>query len=408
LTPLANPAHRHVMTDFTATHALFDLPDGLIYLDGNSLGPLPKSVPARVAEMLHDEWGAQLIGGWNHCGWMDAPRRVGDRVGHLIGAPPGTVVMGDTLSIKVYQALAAGLALVPERRVVLSDSGNFPSDLYMAQGLLATLGADYRLRVVAPEAVADAIDDSVAAVMVTEVDYRTGRLHDIAALTARAHAVGAIMVCDLAHSAGALPVDVTASDVDFAVGCTYKYLNGGPGAPAFIYVAPRHADAALPALSGWMGHAEPFAFEAEYRPGSGIERMRVGTPPIVALAALDAALDAWDGVDLADVRRRSIELSEAFVAGVEANCPGLTLASPRDPWQRGSHVSFRHPDAYAIMQALIAAGLVGDVRAPDLLRFGFTPLYLTGDDIARAVAVMGDIICHRGWDPAHARTGRVT
>lgn len=396
------------MTDFTATRARFDLPDGLVYLDGNSLGPLPKAVPTRVAQMLTGEWGAQLIGGWNACGWMDAPRRVGDRVGRVIGAPPGMVVMGDTLSIKVYQALAAVLAMVPDRRVVLSDSGNFPSDLYMAQGLLATLGGDYRLRIVAPDAVADAIDESIAAVMLTEVDYRTGRLHDIAGLTARAHAAGALMICDLAHSAGALPVDVVASNVDFAVGCTYKYLNGGPGAPAFIYVAPRHADAALPALSGWMGHAQPFAFEPDYRPGSGIERMRVGTPPILALATLDAALDVWDGVDMLDVRRRAIELSTAFIAGVEAACPELELASPRDPHQRGSQVSFRHPHAGAVMHALIARGVVGDVRAPDILRFGFTPLYLSDADIAQAVATIADVIGNQLWDEAYVASGRVT
>lgn len=396
------------MTNFSATRARFTLPEGLIYLDGNSLGPLPTAVPARVADMLASEWGAQLIGGWNACGWMDAPRHVGDRVGRLIGAPLGTVVMGDTLSIKLYQALAAALAMVPERRVVLSDSGNFPSDLYMAQGLLATLGGGHELRIVAPEAVAAAIGDDVGVVMLTEVDYRTGRLHDIAALTARAHAVGAIMICDLAHSAGALPVDVAASGVDFAVGCTYKYLNGGPGAPAFIYVAQRHADAALPALSGWMGHAEPFAFEAEYRPGVGIERMRVGTPPIIALAALDAALDVWDDVDLHDVRQQSIGLSEAFIAGVEAGCPGMVLASPRDPQQRGSHVSFRHPHAYALMHALIGAGVVGDVRAPDMLRFGFTPLYLTDADIARAVDILADIVRNARWDPDFVAAGRVT
>ena len=396
------------MTDFAATRARFTLPDGLIYLDGNSLGPLPTAVSGRVAQMLTGEWGAQLIGGWNACGWMDAPRCVGDRVGRLIGAPPGTVVMGDTLSIKLYQALAAALAMVPARRVVLSDSGNFPSDIYMAQGLLATLGGGHQLRIVAPEVVADAIDDDVGVVMLTEVDYRTSRLHDMAKLTARAHAAGAIMVCDLAHSAGALPVDVTASDVDFAVGCTYKYLNGGPGAPAFIYVAPRHADAALPALSGWMGHAEPFAFEPEYRPGTGIERMRVGTPPIIALAALDAALDVWDDVDLDDVRQQSIALSEAFIAGVEAGCPGLDLASPRDPRQRGSHVSFRHPHAYALMRALIEAGVVGDVRAPDMLRFGFTPLYLTDADITRAVGIISDMVRKARWNPDIVAAGRVT
>lgn len=396
------------MTDFAATRARFALPEGLIYLDGNSLGPLPAAVPARVAELLHAEWGAQLIRGWNACGWMEAPRRIGDRVGRLIGAPPGTTVMGDTLSIKVYQALAAALALVPDRAVILTDSGNFPTDIYMAEGLAQLAGGRHRIQVVAPEAVAAAISEEVAVVLLTEVDYRTGRLHDIAALTARAHAAGALMIVDLAHSAGALPVDVAASGVDFAVGCTYKYLNGGPGAPAFIYVARRHAGIALPALSGWMGHAEPFAFEPGYRPGSGIERMRVGTPPILALAALEAALDIWDDVDMSDVRAQSIRLSEAFRAGIERACPALALASPRDPAARGSQVSFRHPSAYAIMQALIAAGVIGDVRAPDILRFGFTPLYLTMTDVEDAITIISDIVTNKKWDPNVTATGRVT
>lgn len=396
------------MTDFAATRALFNLPDGIVYLDGNSLGPLPAAVPARVAHVMTAEWGTQLIGAWNAADWMGAPQRVGDRVGRLIGAPPGTTVMGDTLSIKLYQALAAALALVPDRHLVLSDSGNFPSDLYIAQGLMATLGPQYRLHVVDPEEVADAITGDVGVLMLTEVDYRTGRLHDIAALTKQAHAVGAVVICDLAHSAGAMAVDVVATDVDFAVGCTYKYLNGGPGAPAFIYVANRHVDVALPALSGWMGHVEPFAFEPHYRPGTGIERMRVGTPPILALAALDAALDVWDDVDLRDVRRRSIELSQAFIAGVEARCPDLVLASPRDPARRGSQVSFRHPHARAVMHALKARGVIGDVRAPDILRFGFTPLFLTDVDVTHAISVLCDVILHERWDPEGVGTGRVT
>ena len=386
------------MTDFAATRALFDLPPGIVYLDGNSLGPLPRVAAARVVQTMTAEWGAQLIGAWNAADWMTMPGRIGDRVGVLIGAPPGTTVMGDTLSIKVYQALAAALALVPDRRVVLSDSGNFPSDLYIAQGLLASLGQGHELRIVAPEAVTDAIDDSVAVMMLTQVDYRTGRLHDMAALTAQAHAVGAVTVWDLAHSAGALPVDVSAAGVDFAVGCTYKYLNGGPGAPAFIHIAPRLADMALASLSGWLGHAAPFAFDPDYRPAASVERMRIGTPPILALAALDAALDVWDGVDMADVRRRSIELSEAFIAGVERDCPGLILASPRDPRARGSQVSFRHPSGQAIMAALIAHGVVGDFRAPDTLRFGFAPLYLGDEDVAQAVALLAEIMAAGAWD----------
>ncbi|CAH1688822.1 Kynureninase [Hyphomicrobiales bacterium] len=386
------------MIDFTKTRAAFHLPNGVIYLDGNSLGPLPVAAGERLARMLTQEWGDQLIRGWNTAGWYVQPRKVGDRVARLIGAAPGTVVMGDTLSIKVYQALSAALEFVPERRVVLSDSGNFPSDLYIAQGLLASLGRGYELKVVNPEEVEEAIDERVAVTLITEVDYRTGRLHDMKRLTARAHAAGAVTVWDLAHSAGALDVNVTDANADFAVGCTYKYLNGGPGAPAFIYVAPRHADRARPSLSGWMGHDAPFAFDLDYRPAPGIERMRVGTPPVIALTVLDVALDIWEGVELSAVRAQSITLSERFIAGVEAACPGLELGSPRDPAARGSQVSFRHPHAYAVMQALIARGVIGDFRAPDSMRFGFTPLYLGAADIDKAVAVLAEVLDKRLWD----------
>ena len=391
------------MTDFSYTRSLFKIPDGIIYIDGNSLGALPSAVPARVAAMIEAEWGQELIRGRNSAGWMVQPRRVGDRIARLIGAVPGTVVMGDTLSIKVYQALAAALSLNPSRRVILSDSGNFPSDLYMAQGLVRMLGDRATLKVVDPEQVEAAIDDSVAVLMLTEVDYRTGRMHDMAALTQKAHAAGALTVWDLAHSAGAVPVDLAGADADFAVGCTYKYLNGGPGAPAFIYVAPRHADIAPPALSGWMGHEAPFAFDLDYRPGGGIERMRIGTPPIIALAALDAALDAWDGVSMQDVRTASISLSELFIAEVEARCPSLTLASPRDASRRGSQVSFRHPDGYAIMRALVARGVIGDFRAPDALRFGFTPLYIGEAEVRGAVDILAEVLANRLWDKPEYR-----
>ncbi len=392
------------MTDFAATAALFHLPEGVIYLDGNSLGPLPLAAQARVGQVLREQWGDQLIRAWNDSDWMTLPSRVGDRIARLVGAPAGSVVTGDTLSIKVFQALAAALALAPaDRRVVLSDSGNFPSDLYIADGLLSALGGR-ELKVVAPEEVADAIDETVAVTMLTEVDYRTGRLHDMAALTKRAHDVGAIAVWDLAHSAGAIPVHLAQADADFAVGCTYKYLNGGPGSPAFIYVAPRHADVAQPILSGWLGHAEPFAFERAYRPATGIERMRVGTPPIVALSILDAALDAWDDVDMADVRAASIHLSDTFIREVERRCPqadcGLQLASPRDADLRGSQVSFRHDHAYPVMQALIARGVIGDVRAPDILRFGFTPLYLSEAEVVQAATILADVIDTRAYEAA--------
>ncbi|WP_300537283.1 kynureninase [Sphingosinicella sp.] len=397
------------MTDFSATRAMFHIPEGVVYLDGNSLGPLPIAAKARAAKVIEEEWGGELIKGWNTAGWMVQPRKVGDRIARLIGAPEGSVVMGDTLSIKVYQALASALEMRPDRRVIVSDSGNFPTDLYMAQGLIRSLGQGHELKVVEPEAVEAAIDESVAVLMITEVDYRTGRVHDMAKLTAKAHAAGALTIWDLAHSAGAIPVDVKGAGADFAVGCTYKYLNGGPGAPAFIYVAPQHADVARPALSGWMGHEAPFAFDQDYRPGIGIERMRVGTPPIIALAVLDAALDAWEGVDMADVRRKSVALSELFIREVEARCPDLVLASPRDSASRGSQVSFRHPQGYAIMQALIARGVIGDFRAPDALRFGFTPLYIGEEEVLGAVSIMEDVLSKRSWDkPEYHRRGLVT
>ncbi|MCB2136214.1 MAG: kynureninase [Rhodobacteraceae bacterium] len=391
-------------TDFNETRAMFHLPAGIVYLDGNSLGPLPRAAATRVADCVSKEWGEMLITGWNRAGWMEMPANLGDRIGRLIGAAPGTVVLGDTLSIKVYQALASALELRPDRKVVLSDTGNFPSDLYMADGLLRTLGPDYELRTVAPEDVEAAITPDLAVLMLTEVDYRTGRKHDMARLIAKAHEAGALVIWDLAHSAGAVPVDLAGADADFAVGCTYKYLNSGPGGPAFIYVAPRLADRVRPALSGWLGHESPFAFDLGYRPGRGIERMRVGTPPVLQMAALEASMDIWDRVDMADVRARSIELSQAFIAGVEAACPALTLASPRDAAIRGSQVSFRHREGYAIMQALIARGVIGDFRAPDILRFGFTPLYTSMDDVTRAVAVLKEIMDGALWDRAEYKT----
>jgi kynureninase len=388
---------------------LFDLPEGLIYLDGNSLGPLPKSVPARVAEAISGEWGGHLIKGWNLDGWMAQPSRVGDLVGRLIGAPEGSVVMGDTLSIKVYQALSAALQMRPDRRVVISDSGNFPTDLYMAEGLIRQLGHGHELRVVAPEEVTDAITEEVAAVMLTQVDYRTGRMHDMNAITARAHAVGAVMIWDLAHSAGAVPVDLTASNAEFAVGCTYKYLNGGPGAPAFIYVRPDIADTVQPALAGWLGHEAPFAFDLDYRPAPGVERMRVGTPPVLQMTALEAAMEAWEGVDMAELREASVHLCETFIREVEARCPELELASPRDPALRGSQVSFRFEHGYAAMQALIARDVIGDFRAPDIMRFGFTPLYVSEGDVVRAADILEEVIRDRLWDrPEHLARQRVT
>lgn len=382
------------------------LPENLTYLDGNSLGPLPVEAASRVGQMMTDEWGKLLIRGWNDAYWMQQPSLTGDRIARLIGASPGTVVMGDTLSIKVYQALACALSLKPDRSVVLSDTGNFPTDLYMARGLMKSLGTQYELKLVAPEEVAGSIDESVAAVLLTEVDYRTGRLHDMKELTRLAHASGALTIWDLAHSAGAIEVNLEKCNADFAVGCTYKYLNSGPGGPAFIYAAPEHTESSSPQLAGWLGHEAPFDFDIDYRPGKGIERMRVGTPPVLQLASLNAALDIWEDVSIADVRKRSIELSELFIREVEKSCPQLTLVSPRDPDKRGSQVSFSFEPGYAVMQALIHQGVIGDFRAPDIIRFGITPLYLNEEDIQRAADTLAGIMKNRSWDKPefHARS----
>ncbi len=398
-----------------ATRDRFCVPKDLVYLDGNSLGPLPLGVADRVNDVITRQWGHSLIRGWNDHDWLDLPLRVGDRIGRLIGATPGSVVVADSTSINVAKVVAAAVRMRPDRSVVLSDSGNFPTDLYMAQGVLRAMNSEVQLRVVAPEDVEGVLTgpdaSAIAAMLLTEVDYRTGRMHDMAALTERAHQAGAIAIWDLAHSAGAVPVDLAGADADFAVGCTYKYLNGGPGSPAFVYVAPRHAHDTDPLLSGWMGHESPFAFDLDYQPVEGVGRMRVGTPPILGLAALDAALDVWDGLDMAAVRTKSIALCERFIAGVEKRCANhdLELVSPRDPQCRGSQVSFRHPQGYAVVQALIADGVIGDFRTPDVMRFGFCPLYLRHVDVDTAVAALAAILDGRTWDrPAFMTRAAVT
>ena len=388
---------------------LFELPEGVVYLDGNSLGPLPKGAVERATQVMQAEWGAQLIQAWNAAGWMDMPRRMGDRIAQLIGAPDGSVATGDTLSIKVYQALAAGLQMRPDRRVILSDAGNFPSDLYMAQGLINTIGKGHTLKTPAPEDVIGQIDQDVAVVMLTQADYRSGRLHDMQAITKAAHEAGAVMIWDLAHTAGAIPIDLAGSQAEFAVGCTYKYLNGGPGWPAFIYARPDIIDNVEPALSGWLGHDAPFAMEPGYRPAMATERLRVGTPPILQLAVLDQALNAWDDVDMNALRAASIELSELFITEVERRCPALTLASPRDPQRRGSQVSFAFEHGYAAVRALIDKGVVGDFRAPDIMRFGFTPLYIDADDVIAAAKAMEEVIGQDLWrNPKYQTKARVT
>lgn len=384
---------------------LFELPQGVVYLDGNSLGALPRGVSARVRRTLEDEWGHALIRAWNSHGWFTLPQRIGDRIAPLVGAPAGSVVAGDTISVNLFKLIAGALQLRPGRRVILSDTGNFPNDLYMAQGL-AGMTARHELRLVPPEAVLDAIDTDVALVMLTEVDYRTGRLHDMRALTGRAHEAGAFILWDLAHSAGAMPVDLAGAGADLAVGCTYKFLNGGPGAPAFLYVRPDLQATLSPVLSGWWGHEAPFAFDLDYRPAGGVTRMQCGTQSILAMAALDAALDVWDGVDMGALRAKSMALGDLLVDLVEERCAGhgLRLASPRRASERGSQVSFHCPAGYAVMQALIAEGVIGDFRAPDLIRFGLAPLYNSFADIFDAVSTLARVLDDRLWDAPRFQT----
>jgi len=389
----------------------FALPDNVIYLDGNSLGALPKATPARLAELVTAEWGRDLIRSWNIHGWIDLPFRVGDKIGRLIGAEPGSVVVADSTSVNLFKLIAAALRLRPERRVILSESENFPTDLYIAQGLIALLGDKHELRLVAPDAVAGAIDSDVALVLLTHVNYRSGRMHDMEEVTRLAHAAGALILWDLAHSAGAMPVDLAGSNADFAVGCGYKYLNGGPGAPAFLYVAHRLQRVFHSPLTGWLGHAAPFDFDPLYRPAPGIASAIVGTPPILSLAALEIGIDLALEADLAAVRKKSLALARLFVERVTESCAGfdLTLASPSRDDERGSQICYAHPQGYAIMQALIARGVIGDFRAPDILRFGFTPLYTRFVDVWDAVDTLRDVLASGEWDqPTFKQRAAVT
>ena len=386
----------------------FDLSDG-VYLDGNSLGRLPLIVRERMRRCVDVEWGRDLIASWNAHGWVDLPRTVGAKIARLIGADPDAVRAADSTSVNLFKVLAAALALRPERRMIVSQRGNFPTDLYVADGLTGLVG-DRELRLVdtGEEALA-ALGPDVAVLMLTHVDYRSGRVLDMGRLTAAAHEAGALAVWDLAHSAGAVPVDLAGAGADFAVGCGYKYLNGGPGAPAFFYVSPAHRAAARNPLSGWFGHAAPFAFEPGFRAAEGADRFLVGTPPVLSMTALDAAMDVWDGVEMAEVRAKSVALTEAFVALVERRCPDLRLASPRDPGERGSQVSFRHEHAYPIVRALIERGVVGDFRAPDVARFGFAPLYLRHVDVWDAAEAVAEVMGTRAWDePRHHARAAVT
>ncbi len=387
----------------------FKLPDGITYLDGNSLGALPVATPGALAEVAERQWGDDLITSWNEHSWIDAPSRVAALLAPIVGARPDELLIADSTSVTLFKLLAAAVQARPGRTVILSEDGNFPTDLYVAQGLAGLL-PHLALKAIPAADVAAAIDGDTAVVMLTHVDYRGGAVHDMAAVNAAARAAGALNLWDLSHSAGALALDLSGTGCDLAVGCGYKYLNGGPGAPAFLFVAEALQAELQSPLSGWMGHADPFAFEPGHRPAVGIARFLTGTPSILAIAALEAGLRTFDGIAMADVEAKSRALSQMFIDEVERRCGDrLRLASPRDPTLRGSHVVFAHPHAYAVMQALIERGVIGDFRTPDLIRFGFAPLYTRFAEVWRAAEMLGEILAIREWDqPRFAQRARVT
>ena len=375
----------------------FEASEGLIYLDGNSLGALPSATPGRVDELIRGQWGEDLIAGWNKHGWIDAPMRVAAKLAPIVGAKPSELLIADSTSVCLFKLLSAAVRARPGRKTILTQDGNFPTDTYVAEGLAEMLCME--LRRASPEGIIAAIDADTAVVSLSHVDYRSGSRVDMAAVNEAARSAGALVVWDLSHSAGAIEVDLHATGCELAVGCGYKYLNGGPGAPAFIYVAEHLQDQLHPPLQGWMGHAEPFAFEEGYRPTSGIARFLTGTPSIVALATLDAGLDTFGGIAMADIEAKARALLRLFIDEVETRCGDeVRLFGPHDVAERGSHVCFAHPEGYAVMQALIARGVIGDFRAPDLMRFGFTPLYTRFEDAWRAADALAEILATREWD----------
>ncbi|WJF89699.1 kynureninase [Paraburkholderia bonniea] len=394
----------------------FALPAQTIYLDGNSLGVPPAAAAQRAQVVIAAEWGEGLIRSWNNAGWFALPRRLGNKLAPLIGAAADEVVVTDTISVNLFKLLSAGLRLqherAPQRRVIVSERANFPTDLYIAQGLIEQLDRGYTLRLVDdPAELAQAIDDTAALVMLTHVNYRTGYMHDMAALTQMIQQKGALALWDLAHSAGAVPVDLNQANADYAVGCTYKYLNGGPGSPAFAWVARRHQDRCTQPLSGWWGHRAPFEMQPDYQPGHGIGRFLCGTQPIVSMALVECGLDVFLQTDMAALRRKSLALADLFIEQVQTRCAayGLNLITPLDHAQRGSQVSFEHPQGYALIQALSARGVIGDYREPHVMRFGFTPLYTRFVDVWDAVAALEDVLATEAWRaPAFAARGSVT
>lgn len=380
----------------------FEIPDGVIYLDGNSLGCLPKATRERINDVVAREWGQDLIRSWNTNDWINAPTRIGDKIAKLIGANAGEVIVGDSTSINVFKCLTACLQLNSDRNVLLTETGNFPTDAYMTEGLAAIAPDRIRARMVEPDSVITSLDNTTAALLLTHTHYKTGRVRDMKAISAAAYATGVPVIWDLSHSCGAMPVDLNGCEADFAVGCGYKYLNGGPGAPAFTFVARRHQEKVFPALSGWLGHKQPFAFDDTYTPGPGIHRFQCGTPGIIGCAALETGVDLMLEADMAALRSKSSALGDLFIQLVEQRCSefGFEPACPLEAEDRGSQVSFRHPEGYAIMQALIARGVIGDFRAPDILRFGFAPLYNSYADVWNAVDTLRDVMTTNEWNQA--------
>jgi kynureninase len=387
----------------------FALPEGVIYLDGNSLGAAPRTVGPRLQAAIAADWASGLVRSWNAADWIGAPARIGAKIAPLIGAKPAEVIACDSTSVNLFKLICAALQRQAPRQAILAEPGDFPTDLYVAQGAARLTGAE--LRLASPDQFEAALGPDVAAVVLTHVCYRTGARRDMARITELAHAAGALVIWDLSHSAGAMRVDLAAAGADLAVGCGYKYLNGGPGAPAWLYVAERLQGELVSPLTGWMGHAAPFDFVDDYRPAPGVERFLAGTPPVLSMLALECGVDLFAGVDLAVIEAKAQRLADLFIARVEDRCAGhgLTLATPRDAARRGSQVSFAHPHAYEIMQALIARGVIGDFRAPDILRCGFTPLYVRYEDIWRGAEVLAEVLETGAWrDPRFAVRARVT
>ncbi len=391
--------------------AEFNLPSGVFYFDGNSLGAMPVTAGQLARRVVEKEWAQGLIRSWNEAGWFDLPLRIGGKIAGLIGAQPHEVVVTDSTGIDLYKVLATALQHRPERRVVVMEGSNFPTDNYVAQGLIGQLGDGYEIRFAEADALNGAIDETVAAICLTHVHYQSGRVHDMAKLTSAAHEVGALAIWDLCHSAGAMPVDVNGCQADFAVGCTYKYLNGGPGSPGFIFMAARHLGEAQQPLTGWWSHAEPFAFERDYRPAPDIRQMLSGTQPVLSLAVAEAGIDLMCRADMEIVRQKSMRMTDLLIGLVESRCTGfgLELVSPRDPHARGSQVSFHHEQGYPVMQALISRGVIGDYRAPGNLRFGVAPLYLRYTDVWDAVEILRDVLETGVWlEPEFNARGSVT